>query len=291
MKRRTALLAAAAALTGLGVVAFLNGARVLNLLSSNAVYRATHDVAYGELGRQRLDLYAPAEGDAPWPVVVFFYGGGWREGSKAMYEFVGSSLARAGYLVVVPDYRIFPEVTFPAFNEDAAAAVAWVQGNVADHGGDPQRVVLVGHSAGAYLAAMVTLQDGLLAGAGGDPARIAGFAGIAGPYDFLPLDEGSYLQDVFPRETRGVSQPVHHVRPGAQTPPILMLHGTADERVWPRNTRRLAAALEGAGAPEVEVIEYEGVGHRRIAAALAPVASFVAPTRGDLVDWLGRTTR
>lgn len=275
---------------GLSIVAVkVLGATILNGLSANSVYHRTADLAYGEHPRQTLDLYAPAGVTAPAPVLLFFYGGGWTEGTRADYEFVASSFAREGYLVVLPDYRLHPEVTFPAFVDDAAAAATWVQEHARQHGGDPERIFLAGHSAGAYLAALVALWPDKVLEAGGDPEGFAGFIGLAGPYDFLPLDEGSVLERIFPAETRLESQPIQHVDAGAVAPPVLLVHGTADERVWPRNSRRLAAALERRGA-DVTLITYDGVGHVRLAASLAPALGFLTPARRDVLDWLNART-
>ncbi|WP_419190284.1 alpha/beta hydrolase [Saltatorellus ferox] len=265
------------------------GTQILNTTSSNDVYELSADIVYGENPRQRLDVYRPSSSGAqPAPVIVFFYGGGWREGDRGMYEFVASSITREGYVVVIPDYRLFPEVQFPAFIEDAAEAVAWVQRSIAGHGGDPDRIFLAGHSAGSHLAAMVALDPSYLKKAGGDAGRLVGFVGLSGPYDFLPLDEGSYLQELFPAATRDASQPVNHVRDSGEPPlPMLLVHGTDDERVWPKNSRNLAAAAREAGG-DVKLKLYEGVGHKRVAAALAPLLEFTADTRADILDWLAR---
>lgn len=262
------------------------GASILNMLSSNGSYALAPAIAYGEHERQVLDVYRPARTAEPAPVLLFFYGGGWTDGDRRDYEFVASSFTREGYVVVLPDYRVHPEVTFPAFAEDAAAAAAWTQEHVADHGGDPERIFVAGHSAGAHLGALLVLWPDLMEGAGGDPAGFAGFVGLAGPYDFLPLDEASELERIFPEPGRAESQPVHHVDANEALPPVLLVHGSDDERVWPRNSRRLAAALERRGA-NVTLVTYDGIGHARLAASLAAPLDFLASTRADVLDWLG----
>lgn len=282
--------AALVAAAGLGLLAVeVFGAAIVNGLSANGVYRRTSALPYGDHPRQVLDLYAPTDAEGPAPVLLFFYGGGWTEGSREDYEFVASSFAREGFLVVLPDYRLYPEVSFPAFVDDAAAAAAWVQRHASEYGGDPGRIVLAGHSAGAYLAAHVALWPEPVERAGGDPAGFAGLVGFAGPYDFLPLDEGSVLQRIFPPETRAESQPVHHVGAKDSLPPVLLVHGTSDERVWPRNSRRLTAALEGRGA-EVTLLTYEGIGHVRLAASLAAPLDFLSSAREDTLRWLAGIT-
>ena len=149
------------------------------------------ELAYGGHPRQRLDLYRPKGATGPLPVVVFFYGGGWEAGDRAGYRFAALALVEQGFVVAVPDYRVHPEVGFPAFLEDSAKAVAFVHAHAAKHGGDPRRLFLMGHSAGAYNAAMLALDPRPLAAEGVPAAAISGMVGLAGPYDFLPLDRKS----------------------------------------------------------------------------------------------------
>lgn len=289
MKKIVAGAAGVTLTAGLLTVA-CSGTGILNTTSSNDVYVKSEAVAYGLAERQKLDVYRPSSDSAAVaaPVIVFFYGGGWREGSRDMYEFVASSIAREGYVVVIPDYRLYPEVSFPGFIEDAAASVAWVQSRIQGYGGDPDRIFLAGHSAGSHLAALIALDWSYLEDAGGHPEALRGFVGLSGPYDFLPLDEGSYLQEVFPPESRKASQPVEHVNGSSATPlPMLLIHGTDDSRVWPRNSENLAEKARAAGG-EVQLKLYEGVGHKRVAAALAPLLDFTADTRADILDWLER---
>lgn len=267
-----------------GAFSSCSGTTLLNWASSNGAYSARSEHAYGVHERQHLDIYEPAASSAsPAPVVVFFYGGGWRDGSKDMYEFVGSSLAREGIVVVVPDYRLWPEVRYPVFVEDAAAAVAWVQREIERFGGDREQIFVAGHSAGAYMAALVALDERYLIGAGGDPDGLAGLAALSGPYDFLPLDEGSYLQDVFPVPLRDGSQPLEYA--SSRALPMLLVHGMDDERVLPLNSVRISEKARTAGSA-VRLRLYPGVGHARVVAALAPLLDWVAPTRRDLLEWL-----
>lgn len=264
------------------------GAALLNLLSSSDVYEAEIGIAYGDSSRQVLDVYTPKEAGGPSPVVVFFYGGGWESGDRADYAFVASSLAREGYTVVIPDYRVYPEVTYPAFVEDAAAAVAWVQAHIASRGGDPGRVAVGGHSAGGYLAAMVAFAPDPLRAAGGNREGLSGMFGIAGAYDFLPFDEGSVLHEIFPEPLQRESQPVNRIEDGTVLAPAFLLHGKDDQTVWLRNTENLAARLIEAGG-DVGMITYPNASHRRIIAGLAPGLDFVASTRTNLLIWLAGT--
>jgi acetyl esterase/lipase len=248
-------------------------ASLLNSTISRAGLTVTHDVAYGALPRQKLDIYRP-DGAGPAPVVVFFYGGSWNSGNKAMYPFVAATLARQGNVVVVPDYRLYPQVRFPAFLHDCAKAVAWTLGHVREIGGDPDRVFLMGHSAGAYNAVMLGLDPAYLAAAGTSRANIAGVIGLAGPYDFLPIT-GEDVKAVFATVGDGpASQPITYV--DGKAPPMLLLAGSADTTVLPRNTLSLAAKLRAKGG-QVEDRIFPGVAHIGLVIAIAPLFQGKAP--------------
>ena len=249
--------------------------------------RAGTAIAYGPDARQKLDVYAPRRGagvSRPLPTILFFYGGSWNSGERGGYGFAARALAAQGFVVVVPDYRLVPAVRFPAFLEDGAAAVRWAEANTARYGGDGTRLVLIGHSAGAYNAAMLALDPRWLG-----PARAAvrGFVGLAGPYDFLPLD-GPVTQAAFgawpvPAET----QPIHFANAG--DPPTLLLTGADDSTVRSRNSEALAARLSAAGVP-VEVRSYPGVGHIGIVTALARPFRGKAPVLADVAYFAHRVT-
>jgi len=162
------------------------GVAILALSSPGAV-TVKHDLTYASEDRGHFDVYAPPRPSPRTPVAVFLYGGSWQSGDKALYRFVGRSLASRGIITVIPDYRVYPEVRYPAFLRDNARAVAFAKQHAAEWGGDPGRLFLIGHSAGAYNAAMLALDRRWLGEVGLDPRRdLAGFVGLAGPYDFLP---------------------------------------------------------------------------------------------------------
>lgn len=119
-------------------------------------YERHADLAYGALPRQSLDVYAP-RGAVDRPVIFFWHGGSWVYGDKAEARFVGAVLAEAGYVVVVPNYRLIPHIRFPHFIDDSALAVKWGRGHARDFGGDPNAIFVMGHSAGGYLAAMLAM--------------------------------------------------------------------------------------------------------------------------------------
>ncbi|GAB2179125.1 alpha/beta hydrolase [Dongia sp. agr-C8] len=236
-----------------------------NWLADRSGYQRDADIIYGDLPRQKLDVYR-ASSAAPAPVVVFFHGGAWSSGGRGDQRFIGQSLSGRGFTVVVPDYRLSPEVAFPAFLEDGAAALRWTQDHIAEYGGDPRRIFLMGHSAGAYNAMMLALDRRYGEAAGFDAARLRGVVGIAGPYDFT-LD-GDRQRAIFGaaadiRQT----QPVTFAAPGA--PPVFLVTGDQDETVDPENSRSLARHLEAAGSP-VTLREVAGFRHRGVLLKLSP---------------------
>lgn len=277
----------AAVLSLAGLLAACNNLTTLNRLNAltpgdGGVVRRVEGAAYGSDPRQRLDVYAPERAAGSLPVVVFFYGGGWNSGDRGGYEFAARAIAARGFVVVVPDYRLVPAVRFPAFVDDAAAAIRWTADHVAASGGDPARIAVAGHSAGAHIALLVTLDRHYLAAAGA-PGAIKAAVGLAGPYDFLPFDAKSAI-DAFGRAPDPLAtQPIHFVR--ADAPPVLLLTGDADDTVRPRNTAALAAALRHAGAP-VETRVYRGVGHIGILLALSKPFRGKAEALDDMTRFL-----
>ena len=150
---------------------------ILNATLPSDTYRATPDIAYGVNARQRLDVYRPAKAPRAAPVVVFFYGGNWNRGQRGDYLFVGEALASKGFVAVVPDYRLYPEVRYPDFLDDSAQAVQWTMKHIAQSGGDPEQIFVMGHSAGAYNAAMLALNSAYLRAAGADRSGCADLSG------------------------------------------------------------------------------------------------------------------
>jgi acetyl esterase/lipase len=265
-----------------GLASGCRATTVINFLSPSAHYQQDAGQAYGDEPRQRLDVYWPAEVAPDAPVVLFFYGNGWREASRADFEFVASALTRAGVVVVIPAYRAYPQVSFPTFVEDGARAVQWVTENIAGVWRGERRLFLMGHSAGAQIAALLAFDASYLAGLADPPPRVAGFIGLSGPYDFLPLAPG-YLEEVFPEDSRLLSQPIEFV--SARSPPSLLIHGTADQRVLPQHSVRLAQKLESHEVP-VTLKQYENTGHARVVAALAPPLRFIADTLDDCIAFI-----
>jgi acetyl esterase/lipase len=247
----------------------------------------TQSIGYAGRSRHRLDVCRP-RGAVAAPVVIFFYGGAWQSGYKELYRYVAKALARRGYVAVVPDYRIYPEVCYPDFLDDGALVVRWVKDNIARFGGDPDKLFLKGHSAGAHIAAMLSIDARWLGKVGLDPRRdIAGLIGIAGPYDLMPLRDEK-LKVIFGGVNRPETQPIFHVAPGA--PPALLMTGGRDRLVEPGNSVRLAARLVAAGNAAT-VLTYRRVGHFIIIAAVAPFLRFLVPVMRDMDAFVAATLR
>lgn len=258
-----------------------SGQALVNALTPRWGYDRHADIAYGDLDRQALDVYVPHDKAAGAPVVVFFYGGSWQSGSKAGYRFVGQALASRGFIAVLPDYRLYPATRFPGFVEDGARAVAWAQAHAADYGGDASHLFVSGHSAGAHIAAMLATDGHYLADAGSSINDLAGFVGISGPYDFLPIKD-PVLQTIFaPRERWPRTQPIHFVN--GDEPPTLLMHGGADETVLPKNSRNFAGKINDSGG-SAELKIYPGVDH---VGMISPFAAPIRFTGSQLDDFAG----
>jgi acetyl esterase/lipase len=254
---------------------------LLNATVPTGPVTVTRDVAYGAGPRRMLDIYRP-DGPGPFPVVVFFYGGSWRDGSKGDYKFVAASLARQGILTVVPDYRVYPAVKYPGFVQDGAAAVAWTVAHAGAYGGDTGQLFLMGHSAGAYIAVMLALDPDFLTAEGVRRDALAGAIGLAGPYDFLPIEDPDIIP-IFAVPDQQATQPIDHV--DGHNPPLFLAAGSDDTTVLPRNTTRLAAKVRAAGGPVSEKI-YPGIGHVGIIIAIAPLFRGKAPVLDDVLGFI-----
>lgn len=257
---------------------------LLNAVVPKGGMQILRDIPFGSLPPQRLDIYQPRLlSENLLPVIVFFYGGSWDSGSKQDYLFVAEALTAQGYLVVIPDYRHFPEVKFPQLMQDPALALLWVKQHVASYHGDPQRVFLMGHSAGGHLAVMLSLNAQYLASVGLHPDAIAGTVGLAGAYDFLPLGSDRLRAIFAPPEQEWISQPIRFVN--GRNPPLLLLTGTKDRTVWPKNSINLANAIKVQGG-QVQLITYQGYDHVDLVAKLAKPLRGDSRLLQDIIDWL-----
>jgi len=258
----------------------------LNALTSDAAYTRHADVPYGDGPRARLDVYVPKQPacGTTAPVVVFFYGGTWNSGERADYRFVAANLARHGILTIIPDYRLYPEVTYPDFLRDNARAVAWTLQHVARYQGDPQRVFVMGHSAGGYNAAMLALDARWLRDAGSDPSTLRGWIGLAGPYDFLPIVNPE-ARPVFhhPNYPAG-SQPIAYA--SSASPPAFLGAYSGDKLVNPqRNSAQMAEKLRAAGVP-VTYREYGHLSHTLLIGVFASPLRWLSTVSDDVAAFV-----
>jgi acetyl esterase/lipase len=282
---RRGFVAGAAAVFG-SLLAACTPLTALNTLSPrDPAARAGRDIAYGPLPRQKLDVYTPKRGarTAPAPVLVFFYGGSWNSGRRQDYAFAGRALASRGFVTIVPDYRLYPEVRYPEFLRDGAAAIRWARDHAAEYGGDPTRIVLAGHSAGAYNAVMLGLDGEFLTAAGVDPANIKAVAGLSGPYYFLPLDDPSTIASFGEYPDLPATQPAKYVT--AASPAGFFAHGAGDTLVKPSNSEGLGRKLGRAGvASEVKI--YPGLSHADVVVSLSRMFRGKAPVLDDMTAFL-----
>lgn len=256
----------------------------LTLANAPTVFSAAGrhtDLAYGQDPRQRLDVYTPPHA-ALCPVVIFWYGGSWVSGRKQDYRFIGTALAGQGFVAVIPDYRLYPQVTFPAFDEDGARAIAWVEKHVEALGGDPRRIVLMGHSAGGHTAAFLAYNHAFLARFGADPHAIAGVVGLSGTYVLEP-DPGTERATFPAPYTENDWQPIRFV--DAEAPPTLLLHGADDTDVRPEEALELRDALVHQQVP-VELHIYPHTGHGATVASFAPGAKWRTPALKQVTEFV-----
>ena len=238
----------------------------------------TDNLAYGEQPRQSLDVYRPRHSRRPAPTIVFLYGGRWQNGSKRDYRLLGNTLTRRGFAVVIPDYRLSPDVQFPAWVEDGARAVRWTRDNIHVYGGDTTQIFVVGHSAGAHTATLLALDERYLRNAGVSAGTVRGFVSLAGPVDTVWTDPD--VQALMgPPEGWPTTYPETHV--DGTEPPVLFLHGADDETVSSENSVRLAAYIRERGGCARATV-YPGVGHIAIVVALVAPWLRIAPVLRDV---------
>ena len=257
---------------------------VVNSLVPNRGYTRTSNIAYGKFPRQTLDLYQPKNAQPNASIVIFFYGGSWSSGHKEDYRFVAQALSSRGFIAVLPDYRLYPTVAFPVFVQDGALAFRWVHDHAASFGGDPKHIYLMGHSAGAHIAALLALDGRYLNAVGLDRSDIRAMAGLAGPYDFRispkyrpALNLHSTTEPVNPD-----IEPINFV--DGHEPPMLLLQGGQDHTVDPANAVRLADRIHQFNG-EVKVIFYPSRGHVGLVQALAFPFRWLAPVLNDTTEF------
>lgn len=282
-------------LGGLALVAIVAGIALQFAISRNgpAVLSAVDRLTGGQRGaelkatistgshpQQKLLVWGPEHrdpADAPLPVLLFAHGGSWRSGDPVDYGFIGRAFVAEGFIVVLSGYRLGEDGIYPAMLEDTARAIHWTHEEIAAYGGDPDRIVIAGHSAGAYNVVTTALEEQWLGRKGLSSQDIAGVIGLSGPYDFVPFDSESTIASFGHVDNPMTTQPIAHVR--ADAPQMLLIHGEKDTLVYPRNTRVLAEALNGAGSRALTKF-YPEMEHND------PLISLAAPwrSRRDLVE-------
>jgi len=244
---------------------------MVNTIAPDDGFVLDRAISYGPLERQKLDIYYPEVHSPQAPVLVFFYGGSWRRGDREKYRFVGQALSSRGYVTVIPDYRLYPDVQFPVFVEDGATAVAWVNENIAE---SQNGIVLIGHSAGAHMAALLTLDDRYLSHYGTAGRSISGMIGLAGPYAFEPENFRRFRAIFATAQPPDISRPVTYARGDA--PPLLLVHGADDTVVLPLHSQLLQERVENQNG-RVTRLELEGVNHFDIILGLSEPFTRLAP--------------
>lgn len=256
---------------------------ILNTVIGEDDLAVQSGISYGPEARQKLDVYRPRLSGGPIPVVIFFYGGSWRGGERADYLFVAEALTSRGYIAVVPDYRTFPEVRFPAFVKDGAKAVRWVVDNITSLGGDPKRLYLTRHSAGGHIASMLTLDERYLAAEGLDSHQLRGTIALAGPHAFYPSRTANVAPIFAHLADENEARPLVYV--DGDEAPLLLLHGDDDDTVFPFNTLNLSQAVVDAGGRARHII-YPDIGHIEILFSLARPFRDLAPLLDDIAAFI-----
>ena len=280
-----ALLALAIALQ---VAIARNGPAVLSALdqlsggTGGAELKAT--VSTGDHPHQKLLVWGPegrAANDPALPVLLFVHGGSWRSGDPVDYGFIGRAFVPKGFVVILSGYRLEEAGAYPAMLEDTASAIGWIHREIEQYGGDPERIVVAGHSAGAYNVVTASLHEHWLESHGLTARDISAVIGLSGPYDFYPFDSDSTKAAFGEAEQPHQTQPVNHV--DSDAPPMLLIHGEKDDLVGLRNSRELARRIEEAGGSVVTRF-YPDMNHND------PLISLAEPwrSRRDVADLIAQ---
>lgn len=262
---------------------------LLNNFVSESSYEYTNNISYGQRSKQRLDIYSPAEINCTQcPVLIFFHGGAWHTGEKEEYKFLGEAFASEGFIVVIPDFRLYPEVRFPVFIEDAAKSVRWVRDNIQKQGGNPDNINLMGHSSGAHITMMLAFEPHYLLDENVALNSIRSATGLAGPYDFLPTKEALVTNVFSTANPPEISQPINFAKENGF--PVLLATGLNDQRVNPDNSFKFANALKKSNA-QVKLITYTNVGHAGILLSLSKPLRHLSPVFSDSLRFIRESSK
>lgn len=247
------------------------------------------DVVFHPGMAPRLDVYSPPSGDGH-PILFFVHGGSWKDYDKALFAPVAMKLLPEGMVVVIPSYTLHPDAGYEQMAREVAAALSWTLDNVARYGGDPARVYVAGHSAGAHLAALAVMDPRFLAAYGHSAADVRGLVGLSGVYDTQAEYDYWQAQGVYPEvlvdvmggeERFAAASPISYVRP--ELPQVLLIHGDEDETVPVGIATAFHAALQAVGASSTLTV-YAGSGHTDF--LFAALTAERAPLIVDLVAFV-----
>lgn len=261
-----------------------SGVEVLNKLAEQDKVILSENILFDKKKSLYLDVYQPKAVNAiQSPVIIFYWGGRWQEGDKTMYQFVGRELAKRGIVTVIPNYRLWPKVGYKGFLQDSVHAVKWVKQNIEKYGGDANQVFAMGHSAGAYNAVMLGLNNPFLK----NPREVlSGVIGISGPYDFLPFTSKDLPQIFGPAEEFTSTQPINWV--DGKNSPLLLIHSLNDDIVYPKNTKNLARKIKQHGG-QVETLYLKELSHPMMIGVVSNLLSWKAPTADRIESFVKET--
>ena len=252
--------------------------RFLNTITPSGSYKLVKDIAYGDDERQKLDIYQSSVSKPGAPIVVFIHGGSWDSGSKRMYKFVGEAFTSQGYTVVIPNYRLYPDVVYPQFINDTAAAIAFTAKRYPEQG-----LVVMGHSAGAYNVMMVTVEPKYLRAQGIEVCQaIAGTVGLAGPYGAFPL-KAEPLVTIFPGRHMTDDAPVNLIN--GPTPPVFMAIGDKDTTVSELHSLKLSEIIHARGG-KADFKTYPGLNHTDVVKVLSRYFDGDSELKGDILRFI-----
>ena len=293
----TAALAVGSIMLSTQQVQAFSALAIVNGITSNGGVGVSKGILYGDEPLQDLDIYYPkplvqamktnTTIKQDYPMVVFVHGGSWESGSKEEYAFVGQSLAQAGYVTAVINYRKAPEHVYPDYVEDTAQAIAWSYKNAKRFHANPERFAVVGHSAGAFNAVAAVANEDFLKPYGIKPKDITAVIGIAGPYsyDFRKFSSvTAFAADATPDEV----MPDRQIK--GQQPPYLLLTAEKDKVVYATNTIKMTQALKAAGVT-VQTSEIAGASHATSIGAMAPPLRWVNDVRAQVLSYLDKTLK
>lgn len=252
---------------------------LLNSITPSGSFNRVKDISFAAHPRLKLDVYR-AEKEIPnSPVLLFVHGGGWDEGSKDIYKFLGDGFAKDGYTTVIPNYRLYPEARFPDPVVDVAHAVNWTNTQYPD-----RPMILIGHSAGAYNVLMAGLVPDYIKETGSNLCEsVSGIISLAGPTGIVPLDKEEPYLTVFPDLFTKKDAPLNNV--DSPAPPFYLLHGQDDKTVYPQNSERLLELILARGG-DAKLKIYESMDHIEIVQFLSRFFDGKDTIKDDILNFV-----